>query len=143
MIEEGRATEMGIDVLVRELERRYVFDAQGRIAGLRSEGIPPRFVLGRAAEGCLWRFRVDLPPSLVRDVARLAGREPGFPIGAEGPIPPPERLVMIERLFHANGMPHDAGTADDPAKPSERAPAARRQAVTRDGVTVAELFTID
>lgn len=50
----------------------------GRIVGSRSDGVWPRFVLVRAAEGCSWRLASGLPESLVVAVARLAGREPGL-----------------------------------------------------------------
>jgi len=137
MIEGDRATIAGMALLLDELAQRYVFDAKGRIVGSRSDGILPRFVLGRSSEGCLWRFRVDCPSDLVTRVARLAAREPGFPIGGEGPIPPPERLVMIERLFGEKAS--ENGPAGDRGSSTE----ARRMIVTRESVTLAELFTID
>lgn len=119
--------ETGLEVLLEELEMRYEYDATGRIAGTRSDGILPRFVLGRSREGCLWRFRVDLPAESLKAISRLAGREKGFPIETVGSPRPPERLVMIERLLSQNGV----------------AARARREDVTRGGVSVAELWIID
>ena len=77
---------------------RFEYDEMGRIVDTIDEGVSPRFVLGRAQEGVVWRFRSDLATELVQDVARLAGREKGIPIDPEM-TPPPERWVMIERRF--------------------------------------------
>lgn len=106
---------------------RYEYDLNGRIAGVRGEGILPRFVLGRAAEGCIWRFSANLESQRVTAIARLAGKEPGFPIAGEKPVLPPERLVMIERLLANEGVEVET----------------RREILTRDGVEIAELWTID
>jgi hypothetical protein len=137
MIKGDRATIAGMKLLLEELAQRYVFDAKARIVTSRSDGIPPRFVLARSEEGCLWRFRVDCPSDLVIRVARLAAREAGFPIGGEGPIPPPERLVMIERLF---AEIHPENAREVAPRPAIEA---RRETVTRESVIVAELFEID
>ncbi len=106
---------------------RYEYDMDGRIAGVQGEGILPRFVLGRSAEGCIWRFSANLESERVAAVARLAGREPGFPIAGEKPVPPPERIVVIERLLAAEGIEVET----------------HREILTRDGIEVAELWTID
>ena len=50
----------GLDAIIEILEMRYAYDANGRLADVQGDGILPRFVLGRAPEGCLWRFRADL-----------------------------------------------------------------------------------
>jgi hypothetical protein len=117
----------GLDVILAELDERFEYDTNGRITGARSGGVSPRFVLGRAAEGCVWRFSANLEQARVEAVARLAGRELGFPIAGEKPVLPPERLVMIERLL----------TTGDVAAES------RRETLVRGDVEVAELWTID
>ena len=117
----------GLETILAVLDNRYEFDTNGRLADVHGEGILPRFVLGRASEGCLWRFSVNLEPERVRAVARLAGREPGFPIAGGIPALPPERLVMIERLLADGGVETDA----------------RYEVLTRGGVEIAELWTID
>ncbi len=117
----------GLETINEVFRMRYEFDLNGRIAGVKGEGILPRFVLGRSAEGCIWRFSANLESERVACVARLAGREPGFPIAGEKPVPPPERLVMIERLLAAEGIEVET----------------RREILTRDGVEIAELWTID
>lgn len=122
-----QGTVGGLGTIIEVLEKRYEYDVNGRISGVRGEGILPRFVLGRAAEGCIWRFGATLEPERVMAVARLAGREPGFPIAGERPVLPPERLVMIERLL---------------AKESAEVET-RREILTREGVDVADLWTID
>ncbi len=90
----------GLESIIQTLEMRYEIDANGRLAGVIGGGsLLPRFVLGRAREGCVWRLGAHLEARSVVEVARLAGREPGFPIAGKSPMPPPERLVMIERLL--------------------------------------------
>jgi hypothetical protein len=44
----------GVDAILETLNAEYIFDARGRICGTRRDGILPRFVLGRASEGCVW-----------------------------------------------------------------------------------------
>jgi len=116
----------GLETIIEVLETRYEYDLNGRITTTTGEGISPRFVLGRAAEGCVWRFAADLGPERVRAVARLAGRELGFPIAGEKPAPPPERLVVIERLLADEDSTYET----------------RREILTRNGIEIAELWTI-
>jgi hypothetical protein len=123
MMLHGSNPTSDLELCLEQLTMRYEYDAAGRIVGSGSDGICPRFVLVRAAEGCSWRLANGLPESLVIAVARLAGREPGLggvgggaggprrPRGqgspaaaAPGGAPPPERLVMIERLFERAGL---------------------------------------
>ena len=116
----------GLETIIEALEERYEYDLNGRITTNIGEGILPRFVLGRAVEGCLWRFAADLEPERVTAIARLAGRELGFPIAGEKPVPPPERLVMIERLLAVDDFEYET----------------RREVLMRNGVEIAELWTI-
>lgn len=116
----------GLETIIEVLETRYEYDLNGRITTTTGEGISPRFVLGRAAEGCVWRFAADLGPERVTAVARLAGRELGFPIAGEKPAPPPERLVVIERLLADEDSNYET----------------RREILTRNGIEIAELWTI-
>ncbi|MFP6655900.1 MAG: hypothetical protein VCB25_09745 [Myxococcota bacterium] len=118
-------TQNGLEAILHLLGERYEFDEVGRLVRMLSDGILPRFVLGRAAEGCIWRFAASLESDCVTSVARLAGREPGFPHDSEVRPPPPERLVMIERLL-SFGPP---------------APSADYEALTQNGVLLAELWT--
>jgi hypothetical protein len=117
----------GIDVILEVLNAHYTFEPRGRIAGARHDGVLPRFVLGRAAEGCIWRIRSDLPEEAVRDLARLAGREPGARFDGELPAPP-ERLMALCRVLAG-------GSA------VEKAP--DRELATRAGVVVGELWRFD
>ncbi|MBK7951231.1 MAG: hypothetical protein IPK00_21350 [Deltaproteobacteria bacterium] len=133
-IESGRgASRTGLASVLETLTAHYTFDADGRIVRSRSEGLPPRFVLGRAAEGCLWRFGVDLARRPTVELARLAARERGVRFDGELHAPP-ERLAALERLLSSTG-PADAGDLDRPRL--------RRQLITRDGVVVGELWTMD
>ena len=83
----------------------YVHDGEGRIHSTRepSSPQPPRFHLGRTTLGNLWRFRDDLPPSLVRGLSRLAGKEPGlvggWPEHGQPRPPPPERIEALRSLL--------------------------------------------
>ena len=117
----------GLEMILTVFADRYEYDANGRLVDIRSDGILPRFVLGRASEGCIWRFSTNVEPDQLSAVARLAGRELGFPIAGEKPAPPPERLVMIQRLLAREGVEADA----------------RHEILTREGVEVAELWTIN
>lgn len=127
MMSGHQGTMGGIETIIKELEERYEYDIKGRIMGVRGEGILPRFVLGRAAEGCIWRFGANLDPERLMAVARLAGRESGFPIAGKKPGLPPERLAAIVRLLSVEGVDVEA----------------RRETLTRDGVEIAELWTIE
>ncbi|MAG30055.1 MAG: hypothetical protein CL908_04075 [Deltaproteobacteria bacterium] len=109
------------------LEMRYEYDSMGRMLARPGVGDTPRFVLGRAAEGCVWRFRSDLDVDLINRVAKLAGRESAFPFGGEKPVCEPERLAMIGRLLGVDR----AGICT------------RRELVSRSGVEIADIWTID
>jgi hypothetical protein len=122
---------MGLTAVLETLNAHYTFDSIGRIVSRCNGGVLPRFVLGRAAEGCVWRFRSDLDEGMVASLARLAGREPGARFDGELPAPP-ERLMALERL-----LPPIPGL-DGPARST-----ASRDCVTRDGVTVGEIWRID
>ena len=120
----------GLDAILETLNAHYMFDARGRISEARAEGVLPRFVLGRAAEGCIWRFRFDLVEGVVASLSRIAGREPGARFDGELPAPP-ERLVALERLL----LPPESLRGDARGSVS-------RSPVTRDGVAVGEIWQI-
>ncbi len=121
----------GLDRVLETLIAHYIFDARGGIVRSTDGGVLPRFVLGRAAEGCVWRFRSDLERQLVVGLARLAGREPGVRFDGELPAPP-ERLVALERLLRPTESPDGQARAG-----------VSRIPVTREGVTVAEIWRIE
>ena len=121
----------GLERVLETLNTHYIFDARGRMVGSIDGGVLPRFVLGRAAEGCVWRFRSDLARDRVVALARLAGREPGASFDGELPAPP-ERLVALERLLRSTRYP------DGPARAS-----VSQIPVTRDGVTVGEIWRLE
>ena len=120
----------GFDGVLETLNQHYIFDTRGRISGATTEGVLPRFLLGRAAEGCVWRFRADLEEETVVSLARLAGRESGARFDGELPAPP-ERLAALERLL----PPRESGPGDFRGPPS-------RILVTRAGVVVGEIWQI-
>lgn len=115
----------GLGVILQLLGERYEFDEVGRLVRVLSDGILPRFVLGRSAEGCIWRFAAGIESDCVTSVARLAGREPGFPLVSGTRPPPPERLVMIERLLSPGATTASTGY----------------EALTQNGVLNSEIWT--
>lgn len=146
MMFHGSNPTSDLERCLEQLTMRYEYDSRGRIVGSRSDGVYPRFVLVRAAEGCSWRLAGGLPEALVIAVARLAGREAGLaglrglgggvagPSGQGGSAPaepggapPPERLVMIERLFERAGVEVSS----------------RREIVRHEGRAIGELWIFD
>jgi hypothetical protein len=105
MQDAGNDSVTGLDLILGVLKERYLTDARGRLRGLRSGGVPPRFVFGRSAEGSLWRFSSDLEDETVIAVAKLAGRERGWPDWSGSAPAPPDRLVMMARMLGAEGLP--------------------------------------
>jgi hypothetical protein len=71
------------DLALMELhvEALYRCTLEGRLVETREEqpARAPRFFLGRTRSGNLWRFRDDLPASLVRSLDALAAAEPVLP----------------------------------------------------------------
>lgn len=108
------------------LERTHPVDARGR---MHARPGTPRFVFVRTPLGCVWRFREDLPPDLVGDLARLAGREPGARDLAAAPPEriepmrvrldalPPERIRLVESSESDAGGPLQPGGNGD-ARPT-------------------------
>jgi RimJ/RimL family protein N-acetyltransferase len=88
------------DMALMELhvEALYRHTAEGRLRETR-EVDPvraPRFFLGRTRRGNLWRFRDDLPASLVRGLDALAAAEPVLP-----DLPrEPASLARFRELLH-------------------------------------------
>jgi hypothetical protein len=111
---------------------RFEYDEVGRIIESPSEGGTPRFVLGRAQEGVIWRFSAHLSTELVQDVARLAAREMGNPFDSKN-LHPPERWVMIERKFSA---------AINESNGERSEIEMRHEWVSHEGIRVGELFLI-
>lgn len=120
---------LGLETVVHSLTIAFEYDENGRIVGNDSLGRSPRFVLGRAREGVVWRLRRGLSASLVVQIARLAGREKGIPIESDAPLRPPERLAAIARLIGES--------------PGETEPSVTHEWVTHDGVAVGELWLVD
>ncbi len=99
----------GIDWILDFLAMQYEYDTNERIVAVCGGGDLPRFVFARSAEGCIWRFPVDLPEGVVSSVAKLAGREPGLSRGWGEAPETPERLVMMARLLGVEFDPSHCG----------------------------------
>jgi len=125
-MDEYLKLKTGLEMILKTFEMRYEYDGSGRLFDVLGDGILPQFVLGRAVEGCVWRFRVDLESHLVNRIARLAAREPGFPIAGKTQGRPPERLAAIERLFSPEAVNFDT----------------RHEVLTQNGVSIAEIWTL-
>ena len=128
-----------------------MFDDLGRITGChdRHGGGTPRFVLGRAREGVVWRFRSGLDPGLVVEIGRLAAREQGFPIDGER-AQAPERLAEIAKRIDRHDRTHAAEghspqilALEDEARRTPDAPAVRHHWVSHGANVVGEFWTID
>jgi hypothetical protein len=93
-------------------------------------------VLARTSLGCVWRFREDVPSAVVRDVAKLAGREPGVEMPLTSAAPPERQEPMLRLL-------NDAGFA---AEVSRWALFARTRGLAHDEESlpnVVEVNTVD
>lgn len=90
-----------LDWMELHLRCLYHHDANDRIVRTRQpNGWPsPLFHLGRTSLGNLWRFRDDLEPAAIRELARLAGRESAIP--ADGQHSPPERLEAMRSVLRS------------------------------------------
>ena len=92
-----------LERLCAMLEDRFELDAMGRIPTRLTSGAPtPRFVFARTPLGNAWRFREDLDGTSVRDLARLAAREPAITREVWGHAPP-ERLEPLRRVLECTG----------------------------------------
>lgn len=67
-----------LDLMALQAETLFRHDAAGRLVAVNEPGdLPaPRLFVGRTTAGNLWRFRHDLPPALVRDLARALAAAP-------------------------------------------------------------------
>lgn len=66
------------ELMEAQLEVLYQHDQQGRMLRINEPngGNAPMFAMGRSRQGNLWRFRYDLPDSLVADLDAICQREP-------------------------------------------------------------------
>jgi hypothetical protein len=90
------------DLALMELhvEALYRRTSEGRLLETREEEPvrAPRFFIGRTRRGNLWRFRDDLPASLVRDLDALAAAEPVLPELPREPV----YLSQFQKLLQAS-----------------------------------------
>ncbi len=99
----GASLSCDADWLVHYIETRFGRDPDGRMpADFGVETDTPDFILGRSTHGNIWRFAAALPAAAVRDLARLAGREPVILDPSHG-LAPPERLEPFRAALHRVG----------------------------------------
>lgn len=93
-----------LDYATAYLETRFPTNPRERLE-LREESLEPVpfFVLARTRLGCIWRFREDLLGATIRELSKLAGREPPLQSPLED-APPPEREEPMARVLREAGM---------------------------------------
>ena len=71
------------DLMQIHVDALYRHDARNRLLAVNEPGdlrpddpLPPRLYLGRTREGLIWRFRHDLPESLVAELEAMLAAEP-------------------------------------------------------------------
>lgn len=66
------------ELIEKQAVTLYCHDTEGRLTTTNEPdgSLAPRLFVGRTTEGNLWRFRHDLPPALVRELAQLLVAEP-------------------------------------------------------------------
>jgi len=77
-----------IELMQEHLDALYLRDADGRLVAVNQwdGGIPPRFYLGRTAEGHVWAARHDLPAATVETLKALVLDEPVLPTPSPVPL---------------------------------------------------------
>ena len=99
------------DLMALQINTLFHSDTAGRLRWVNEPGDPPapRFFLGRTLHGNLWRFRDDLPATLVAELESLCRTEPI----ATDLTSPPQQEAAIKALLHAHA----------PIQEEERGPA--------------------
>jgi RimJ/RimL family protein N-acetyltransferase len=90
-----------LELMELHVEALYRHTPEGRLLETREVDAvrAPRFFLGRTRRGNLWRFRDDLPASLIRDLDALAAAEPVLP----DPSREPAYLSHYRELLQEHG----------------------------------------
>jgi hypothetical protein len=67
-----------LQLMQLQVETLYRYDADGRMRCVNEPGDPPadRFFMGRTPQGNLWRFRYDMPTTIVEQLEALCRAEP-------------------------------------------------------------------
>ena len=102
MISIPSRSDTDLEWMELHLRCLYQHDANDRMVRTRQPNAwpSPLFHLTRTPLGNLWRFRDDLDPAAIRELARLCGREPAF-AGSASEHPPPERLEAIRSVLRS------------------------------------------
>ena len=95
-----------------QISTLFICDADGHLRYIREPGYAeseldpaPRFFMGRTLHGNIWRFRHDLPKSVVHEVDQLCNNEPI----ASNLSEPPQTAAAIRAILHA----HTPNTQDE------------------------------
>jgi len=87
-----------------QIETMFESGAQGRLLRWRTRGAPaPRVFVGRTPLGLIWRFRADVAPGLVAEIARLLALE-----SATLEERPPERWAVVRERLEATALIEEA-----------------------------------
>jgi len=88
-----------LEWMERQIRCLFQHDGNGRIVRTRQPNRwpSPLFFLGRTPLGNLWRFRDDLEPAVIRELARLVGME--APLQEGHPLP--ERIEAIRSVLRS------------------------------------------
>ena len=97
---ENENNQTDRDLMELQINTLFHSDAAGRLRSVNEPGEPPapRFFLGRTLRGNLWRFRHDLPATLVAELESLCRAEPI----ATDLTSPPQHYAAIKALVHAH-----------------------------------------
>jgi RimJ/RimL family protein N-acetyltransferase len=94
------------DLMLIHVRALYRHDARDRLLAVNEPGDPrpddpppPRLYVGHTREGCIWRFRQDLPESLVAELESLLARAPV----AADLSQPPRYLEALQAMLEQHG----------------------------------------
>src|SRR5262245_3741961 len=80
--------ETELQLMHIQAEALYRYNADGRLLCVNEPGDPaaPRFFMSRTAQGNLWRYRYDLPATIVEQLEALCRSEPISANLAQAPL---------------------------------------------------------
>jgi RimJ/RimL family protein N-acetyltransferase len=96
-----------LQLLELQIAALFITDSQGRLRYNQEPGyqeaeldLAPRVFMGRTQAGNIWRFRFDLPQSLVQELVELCRAEP--PLDLEQLGEPPQTSARIRAMLQTH-----------------------------------------